>query len=712
MPLVLPILRAFWVFSNVFESFKTLKAPPPSSRNGGHPTVRAMSQRKRNMKGCMTVWLVWCCFATYERTLDGLVGIFIPFYSEIKSLVILFFLLTRARGAEPIYLHVLRPVVKPYVATLDVLLNLTHTLGDFLLVLAGVPVEFVMSFYRPSAPLPSGPQDHPIEGLGLYPSAASANSDERNAAKNNGVANGTKPAGEPTETAHGAVRARRRPLESAHTRTNSGRSQAPPSRPSSRPGLQTRASGGQVQAPATPQHKVWVPPQAVYAAEGVSGLPTPPREQPPALPQDVRNSGDDWRKYEPFPSAYPSTPLVTTSSLPSDRPTRETMSAISEEQRLDEPGDWRHYEPFPSAYPATPLNKPAKLPQFGHHSSQNHLNEVPEESMDVDVPDHLPEQDQSDFQESLGRPHESMNPNSAADSGDDNDDGTGADYYDDSAADEEDMDTDGDYVDEEDEDEDEDDFDVTLRTPARISRTDNISKASSTLTDTSTGLSTVDNGSPFRTRTNSEASTLLNGSDSSSVAGHKRSLPSSEVEGRNKSAAARKPALGPKKVAVKRGAAPASTARTQPRAVPARRPTKTPTESSSTLDESESDVGAGDSAASAATKKRRVVPAARGSRQVRRGVPGRSVNDRTIKATTDEVPVPAGSESGTVSNTGPIRANSKNPRIPASRPSIRSLKTQQSTDQAATESSVGDGPVTRTSRLPVTESRTRGSVRR
>lgn len=38
-----------------------------------------------------------CCFAAYERTLDGIIGIFIPFYSEIKSLVILFFLLTRAR---------------------------------------------------------------------------------------------------------------------------------------------------------------------------------------------------------------------------------------------------------------------------------------------------------------------------------------------------------------------------------------------------------------------------------------------------------------------------------------------------------------------------------------------------------------------------------------------------------------------------------------
>ena len=61
MPLVVPALRVLFTFLNVFETFKTLKMPPPSSRNGGKPTVRAMSQRKRSMKGSLTVWLVWVC---------------------------------------------------------------------------------------------------------------------------------------------------------------------------------------------------------------------------------------------------------------------------------------------------------------------------------------------------------------------------------------------------------------------------------------------------------------------------------------------------------------------------------------------------------------------------------------------------------------------------------------------------------------------------
>lgn len=116
MPLVVPALRLAYVFINVFETFKTLRLPPPSARNGGQPSARAMSQRKRAMKGCMTVWLVWVsacgitelrsmlrgcqsCYIMYERWVEAFVWLFVPFYSELKSLVILFFLLTRAKAS-------------------------------------------------------------------------------------------------------------------------------------------------------------------------------------------------------------------------------------------------------------------------------------------------------------------------------------------------------------------------------------------------------------------------------------------------------------------------------------------------------------------------------------------------------------------------------------------------------------------------------------
>ena len=58
MGLIVPILRLLYVSLNVYETFKTLKPPSPS-RNGGQPSVRAMSQRKRAMKGCLSIWIVW-----------------------------------------------------------------------------------------------------------------------------------------------------------------------------------------------------------------------------------------------------------------------------------------------------------------------------------------------------------------------------------------------------------------------------------------------------------------------------------------------------------------------------------------------------------------------------------------------------------------------------------------------------------------------------
>ena len=59
MPLYIAFLRLWMLFLNVYDSFKTLKIPPPSARNNGRPSVRAMTQRKRDMKGCLAVWIVW-----------------------------------------------------------------------------------------------------------------------------------------------------------------------------------------------------------------------------------------------------------------------------------------------------------------------------------------------------------------------------------------------------------------------------------------------------------------------------------------------------------------------------------------------------------------------------------------------------------------------------------------------------------------------------
>jgi receptor expression-enhancing protein 5/6 len=69
MGLVVLALRSYLVFQNVFITFKTLKLPPPSSRNNGQPSIRALTQRKRDMKGCMAIWIVWVSRVPI-RTLD------------------------------------------------------------------------------------------------------------------------------------------------------------------------------------------------------------------------------------------------------------------------------------------------------------------------------------------------------------------------------------------------------------------------------------------------------------------------------------------------------------------------------------------------------------------------------------------------------------------------------------------------------------------
>lgn len=143
MGLIVPALRLTMLFLNIYDSYKTLKLPAPSHRNGGKPSQRALTQRKRDMKGCLAVWIVWCCFINYERVAEAIVSLFVPFYDEFKTIVLLFFIFTRARGAEPIFLHVLRPLLKPYTPTLDMLLDFVCMIGDMIFTLAKMPINSI-----------------------------------------------------------------------------------------------------------------------------------------------------------------------------------------------------------------------------------------------------------------------------------------------------------------------------------------------------------------------------------------------------------------------------------------------------------------------------------------------------------------------------------------------------------------------------------------
>ncbi|KAF6748951.1 hypothetical protein DFP72DRAFT_915116 [Ephemerocybe angulata] len=145
MSLFVPVLRLAMLFLNVWDAYKTLKPPPPSLRDPTRPSVRASTQRKRDMKGVLAVWIVWCSFAAYERLVESFVSLFIPFYDEFKSMFMLFLILTRARGAEPIFLHIIRPLIKPYTSTLDGVFDLLRHIGDFLFALSSFPVHLAIA---------------------------------------------------------------------------------------------------------------------------------------------------------------------------------------------------------------------------------------------------------------------------------------------------------------------------------------------------------------------------------------------------------------------------------------------------------------------------------------------------------------------------------------------------------------------------------------
>ena len=129
-----------------------------------------------------------------------------PFYSEIKAVIYLFQILTRARvwiflvsyissstnryttkGAEPIYLHVMRPLIKPYVATLDWALDSGHLFGDFIVLLISIPIGMITNWWSPSSHQEETPIKEPDVPLDTSEAAAGEPSLQKPSQMTNGV---------------------------------------------------------------------------------------------------------------------------------------------------------------------------------------------------------------------------------------------------------------------------------------------------------------------------------------------------------------------------------------------------------------------------------------------------------------------------------------------------------------------------------------------
>ncbi|KAG7097483.1 hypothetical protein E1B28_004825 [Marasmius oreades] len=323
MSLFAPILRLCLLFLNVYSTFKCLKPPRVSSRSRtGLPSQTSVMQRKRDMKGCLAVWVVWTCLATYERHFERIISLFIPFYDEFKAMVLLFLITTRARGAEPIFLHVIRPLVRPYTATIDTVLDLLRMIGDIIYALssfflhsvtnlsqsahnhlpASLQVFSPFTYFNSSLPVPFDPyrshnfMQEVVMQNGEHPGFYEVTLPPR------APTIGIPPSSYPYPGSHNTIEG----LPVPNDIQNGGTIFIPPL-PEEIP-LQTNTpdSNGHAYPP----------------------LPPSPHAQPstavtPLQPAPSREDAWDWdwdaRQYPSFPSAYPPTPLTTNSCLPSTR---------------------------------------------------------------------------------------------------------------------------------------------------------------------------------------------------------------------------------------------------------------------------------------------------------------------------------------------------------------------------------------------------------
>ncbi|KAF5371240.1 hypothetical protein D9758_004198 [Tetrapyrgos nigripes] len=406
MPLFSPLLRLFMVFLNMYDTYKTLKEPPSKYRRTAEgeyygPSPRAVVQRKRDLKGCLAVWIVWCCFTLYERILEPIVYLFIPFYDEFKAIVLLFLILTRARVSRcRTYLPSSNPTFpSSHIKTIDSVLELARMIGDMLFALVYVPYDLLKPWVQAYVPW---------SGEGLPPNGAVYEEYRRQEFMKTDGQNG-RVQSYVDETRIYEMRA------SQQTVIPQEFFRSEHSRPLSEPTL----------------HQQQLPPY--LHPDATMSMPNPTHfsnlAQPgPSTPGEIE-ADLEWRRYAPLPSAYPPTPHIGSSTLAPKHPVSMGFDAVAEDYEDGQQDFDRSLLP-----PREPLN-----PGYGKRGLSDKEDGGNISNKDSD------DRDAGDLE--------------IDDSGRGDDDGEDGDEMD-THTDESD-DSDDDYVG----DDDEDDFNVTLRTP-------------------------------------------------------------------------------------------------------------------------------------------------------------------------------------------------------------------------------------------------------
>jgi len=394
-------------------------------------------------------------------------------------------------------LHILRPLIKPYVDTVDPLLDLARDIGDFLFALSQVPLNYVLSLS--GLPWHTEENESAAESLETSASGTSTTRFSSNiptaskiyaSVESNPLVMEKRPAPIHSVTAD---RIPRRPPVDSYESTRGRRSKSAsvttlshyPSNTVGRVNARPVSNNPRMAA-----YQIWHPPPPAYEEEprrsrlsvGQSGIanastpdPIQPGTPPPAVPptEPTAVHSEDWRLYPAFPSAYPPTPLPAAHSLPGT---------------------------IPSGQDDTPPARVTSIPP------------IPEDAINRS----------QDFDVS----YEYARPSSSGSSSDESSNLSGSHAGLERFRSSDQKGIVGNQDESEEIEDEEDDFDVTLRTPYRSSVASNASSSAASLPSV---LTTNDNASSLRTISSSESTHSY---DSSAHAGRKRSYPSVTVKGR------------------------------------------------------------------------------------------------------------------------------------------------------------------------------------
>ena len=289
------------------------------------------------------------------------------------------------------FLHVLRPFVKPYTAVVDPILEISRDLGDFLFALLQVPLDYILS-----SPWLSWSNGESEEETGKLSSTAPINLADSESSTRTSSHPDIQISAE-YSTAMQTSRMQNKHYGSVRSISDNLHSNGAPSANSSDPqAFRDRhlKSASSTSLPAYSEHpshdptqysqtlsgrnryQIWYPPASTCPPSS-QHAPIATLDLPGTAPE---YHSPEWRTYPAFPSAYPPTPLPASASLPSSVTSRS---------------DNDHHVIADFAYPPIPEDEQGfgELPERQHkehpgfvHNSGN-SNRIPSGVIDY-VPGH------------------------------------------------------------------------------------------------------------------------------------------------------------------------------------------------------------------------------------------------------------------------------------------------------------------------------------